>query len=525
MTAAQQIKTGTTLMQRGELDNARLIAEQIVTQNPENSAAIALLAEIEFRKHKLSEAVRLIDKAVELEPDNINWIIQKARCYVVYGDTGVAKKTVRRALEMPPLSHNQLLLLAAILVRCDAHNEALAIYRQIVSQASNNVDAHRGLATTYRILGKIDEAEAECNWVLSRRADDYELIYLRSSLKKQTEKSNHVDELVARLKDDIKDWRGVVQIAYSLSKELEDLGKHDDSFRYLHQGASLRRRHTRYDLDNDIRIFSAISDTYTTKVIAENATNGYGSDKPIFVLGLPRTGSTLVERVVSSHSDVHMAGELNDFALELVKLTTRANAGKPVSRLDLPAASTRLDWAQLGKNYIEITKDSAGSKKRFIDKLPLNFLYIGLIHLALPDAKIVHVKRNPMDACYAIYKYLFKQAYPFSYDLEELAAYYIAYHQLMAYWRKLLPGVFYDISYEDLVSNQEAESRKLLEYLDLEWQDTCLNFHLNRQPSATGSASQVREPLYKSSVGKWRNYEQQLAPLAATLERAGIEIV
>lgn len=524
MTPAQQIKMGTDLMQRGELDKARHIAEQTVKAHPRSSAAFALLGEIVFRKKQIPEAIRYIDQAVELGPNNVNRVIQKARCYVVFGDIGIAKAAVQRALELQPDSPDQFLLLAAVLVRCDAHGEALAIYQRVKEQHPKNVDARRGLATAFRILGQAQEAEVECDWVLNEHPDDYEIIYLRSSLRKQSEDHNHVDELVSRLKCGAKDWRGTVQIAYSLAKELEDLSEYSESFKYLQQGATLRRRHTRYDVQNDIKIFDTISKTFTPRLISEKEASGYSSDAPIFVLGLPRTGSTLVERVISSHSDVHMAGELNDFALELVKLTTQANNGKSVPRLELPQAAAALDMAQLGRNYIDSTKDSAGSTKHFIDKLPLNFLYIGFIHLALPNAKIVHIKRNPMDACYAIYKYLFKQAYPFSYDLEELAAYYIAYHRLMEYWRKLLPGVIYDIRYEDLVANQESESRRLLKYLGLEWQDACLNFHLNQQASATGSASQVREPLYSSSVGKWCHYEEELDSLAVTLKNEGVEI-
>ena len=233
MTPAQQIKMGTDSMQRGELDKARHIAEQTVKAHPRSSAAFALLGEIVFRKKQIPEAIRYIDQAVELGPNNVNRVIQKARFYVVFGDIGIAKAAVQRALELQPDSPDQFLLLAAVLVRCDAHGEALAIYQRVKEQHPKNVDARRGLATAFRILGQAQEAEVECDWVLNEHPDDYEIIYLRSSLRKQSEDHNHVDELVSRLKCGAKDWRGTVQIAYSLAKELEDLGEYSESFKYL----------------------------------------------------------------------------------------------------------------------------------------------------------------------------------------------------------------------------------------------------------------------------------------------------
>ena len=314
-------------------------------------------------------------------------------------------------------------------------------------------------------------------------------------------------------------------MVYALAKELEDLGDYDEAFKFLEKGASLRRKNQRYDLQDDIKIFTAIKDAFTRESVEAANGNGHVSDAPIFVLGLPRTGSTLVERIISSHSMVTSAGELNDFAIELLKLIAADNEGKQPSRLDLPRASLTVDMNRLGQNYVRAVKPLTGDASRFIDKLPLNSLYIGLIYLALPNAKVVHVNRHPVDACFAMYKYLFKNAYPFSYDLDELGEYYIQHHRLMAHWRVILPdGWLYDIQYEDIVTDQKKATENLLDYLDLEWEDSCLEFYLNEQASMTGSASQVREPLYKSSVGKWSYYERQLLPLVDKLKNAGIDI-
>jgi hypothetical protein len=186
--------------------------------------------------------------------------------------------------------------------------------------------------------------------------------------------------------------------------------------------------------------------------------------------------------------------------------------------------SAGLDFAGLGDAYIASTLPSTENSPRFVDKMPLNFLYAGLIHKALPTAKIIHLRRHPLDTCYAIFKTLFQDAYPFSYQLQELAAYYLSYRQLMQHWEAVMPGVMYHLDYEKLVTEPEQQTRDLLAYCELDWEPRCLEFYEHGQASTTASASQVREPVYQSSVGKWRHYEEQLQPLVDLLQKAGVPI-
>jgi len=214
---------------------------------------------------------------------------------------------------------------------------------------------------------------------------------------------------------------------------------------------------------------------------------------------------------------------LHDFSSELVKEISRVNAGKPVAKADIVAASQQVDFARLGENYVTAARQAANESLTYvIDKLPFNFLYCGLIHRALPNAKIIHMTRDPMDTCYAVYKTLFGQAYPFSYDLEELATYFIAYRKLMDHWHSVMPGLILDVAYEDVVANTELQARRLTEYCGLDWESECLDFHTAKQASTTASAVQVRQPVYSSSVQKWRHYEEQLAPLKLRLTDAGL---
>jgi hypothetical protein len=251
------------------------------------------------------------------------------------------------------------------------------------------------------------------------------------------------------------------------------------------------------------------------------------SDAPIFIVGLPRSGSTLVDRIITSHPCVTSAGELRSFALCVVDAAeTPSSAGGTRSRVprrELIARSATLDFASLGRRYLERARAEGAPPGRFADKMPLNYLYCGLIERALPRSPIVQVTRTPMAACYAMYKTLFRDGYPFSYDLDELARYYIGYRRLMQHWHANSPARIHRLSYERLVADQLGQTQALLQYCGLPWDNACTRFHLNAAPSTTASAAQIRQPLYDTSVAQWRHYSEELAGLAQQLREAGID--
>ena len=520
-----ELNSATALLRRGRLPQAATAAQRLKRSHAGSAAVWALASEVSLRQGRLRPALDEIDRAVELDGGNARRHVQRARCAVLAGLIPQASASVEAALARGIDDADEFMMLASVLVRCDDHEGALRLYRKAEAIAPDRNELHRGMATVLRFLGRLDEAETACDRAVACDPHDYEMLNLRSSLRRQSPQNNHVQELSGLLSRGVKDWRGAVQVCYALAKEFEDLERYDDAFRHLAQGASLRRRHTKYNVVDDIRIFGAIKKACTAEAMQRAEGRGDSSVAPIFVLGLPRTGSTLVERIISSHSLVQSAGELNDFAIELLKLVGERRNGRQPDRLQLPAAALEVDMGSLGRNYIAAARERVPGEGRFIDKLPLNSLYLGLIRLALPNARAVHVERHPVDTCLAMYKYLFKNAYPFSYDLDELATYYIEYHRLMAHWRSVLPdGWLYDIRYEDLVGDQRGATERLLDYLGLPWEDACLDFHLNVQPSTTGSASQVRQRLYGSSVGRWRAFENHLGPLIGKLAEAGITV-
>lgn len=373
-------------------------------------------------------------------------------------------------------------------------------------------------AAVRRFLGQVEGAEADYDHVISLAPADAQAWLNRSELRPQTPERNHVGELERALAAGRGVWTREVPLRYALAKEYEDLGEHALSWQRLSAGASLRRQHLQYDLRVDLATVDWIRQAFPPGALGSG---GAASAEPIFIVGMPRTGSTLVDRILGSHAHVYCAGELPDFGTAVVAAVEQRH-GRRLPRQELVAASAELDFAALGRDYLRRTRPRTGHTPYFTDKLPLNYLYCGLIARAFPEARIVHVTRGPMATCHSMFKVLFDRGYPFSYDLRELADYYLGYQRLMDHWYEALRGRIIDVNYEKLVADPAAETRRLLEALALPWQPQCLNFHENPAPVATASAAQVRRPIYTNAVSIWRNYQRELAPLAERLRAGGI---
>jgi tetratricopeptide (TPR) repeat protein len=519
-----RLRAVVTLLQRNDLAAAREAVAALKAAHADVGDVWALEGEVAIREGRIADALTAVDRAAALEPGLAERHVQRARCQVIAGDTAAAGEAASAALHIGVSRLDHLLVLGGVLIRCGGQQQALEIYRQAQALAPANADVQRGLASVYRYLGDIPRAEAACDAAIRLDAEDYETIGLRSSLRTFTSDDNHIGELREREARGARNWRGAVHLAFALAKEYEDIGRHGESFESLRRGAGIKRRHTRYNLKDDLAIFPAIQRAFTPARMAAPA-EGHDTRAPIFVVGMPRTGSTLIERIMSSHGQVQSLGELNTLSLAMMRLVEQGQGGARIDRGRLAQLAAVLPMRTLAERYLLDVAPLRDDRLRFIDKLPLNSLNIGLIHLSMPGATIVHVVRDPLDACYAMFKYLFRNGYPFSYDLEELGAYYAAYHRLMEHWRSVLPpGRIYDIRYEDVVEDLGGEARRLIAHLGLPWDPRCEDFHANRSPSMTGSAAQVRRPVYATSVGSWKRLERELAPLRRALVEGGVPL-
>ncbi|QUM73767.1 tetratricopeptide repeat-containing sulfotransferase family protein [Sphingopyxis granuli] len=396
--------------------------------------------------------------------------------------------------------------------------EAERCCARAVKLAPDDARAHYDLAAASIAIGRIDAAEAHFDRVIAADPRDWDAWANRSTLRRATAERNHVAALDRAMAAAGRDAEARIALGHALAKELEDLGDHDRAFAVLKAAADARRARLSYRVADDVATMAGIADAFSAERL-RGAPPPAAEPGPIFILGLPRSGTTLVDRILSSHSRVASLGEIQDFALALVE-----GAGTAQGKADLIRRSAAMDHAALGRAYRARIAERDPDAPFAIDKTPLNCLYIGLIALALPDARIVHVRRGAMDGCYAMYKTLFRMGYPFSYDLGDLAAYRIAHERLMDHWRAALPGRMIEIDYEALIADQEGESRRLVVACGLDWEDGCLDFHRNPAPVATASAVQVRAPIHDRSVGLWRHYEAGLAPLADALRGAGIPL-
>lgn len=406
---------------------------------------------------------------------------------------------------------------------CGRHAEA---HRCLTRAAHARPDDPRvlyDLAAADMALGDFAAAESRLDRVIALDPGDCDAWYNRATLRRQTPARNHVAALIEALEHSTP--RGEVAIGYALAKELEDLGEHARAFRYLERAAHTRRRQMSYRVEADIEAIDAIIAAFGPGVLAPAAGAASAEGRapraaaaPIFVVGLPRSGTTLVDRILASHPQVESFGELNDLPLAVMWA-----AGKAPDKFALIRQAATCDHAALGRHYLERVEGYGRSRPRFVDKTPLNLLYLGLIALALPGARVIHLQRDPLDSCHAMLKTLFRMGYPFSYDQRDLGRYYGAYRRLMDHWRARLPGAFFDVDYEALVADQEHETRRLLEWCGLDFHPDCLAFHRHEGPTATASAAQVREPMHARSVGASRRLWAELTPLRETLAAEGIE--
>ncbi len=518
MAAAREIMQ---LTRGGDDAGALALATSALNTFPNHPLVLRAASEVYLNAHDYMKAVELAEAAARLVPNDPGGHLHLSVCLARADNEARAVEAAKRAAELVPDNPVVLSHVATMLSRLDENETAKALYEKALRLEPGNAQDHYNLATVLQFLGDLEGAEASCDRALTLNPDLYETQFVRSRLRKQTPERNHVSELeTARRKPGKLPIEHTI-VCYALAKEYEDLGEFETSFTVLKEGADTYRNSIDFNVRTETNHMAALIEVFSPEVCSD-AAEGNPADAPIFVLGLPRTGTTLVERIYASHSQVVSAGELPNFLLMMERLAREAFPDSHKNKLIEDALKLRP--AELGAVYMKSVAARYKEAGKFVDKLPANFLYIGFIRRSLPNATIVELKRHPMDACYAMYKMLFNQIYPASYDLDDLAAYYIHYRKLMDHWHERFPGQITTVAYEDLVADQEAQSRRLLKAAGLPWEDQVLEFHKTKSASATASAPQVRSPVYASSVQLWRRYETQLAPLAEKLTAAGIDI-
>lgn len=514
---ARKLHKARRLLREGQLRDAYEICASLVESDQSVAEAWQILSNIHLQAGQLDEAISIARRARELEPDCADSEIQLGLCLATAGKIGEALSVAEQASRLDLATADSLSNLGLLFSRCNDHRRAAHYFDRAIRRDRDNAGYWYNLASVQRMLGELDRAEESCNRAIALNPHDGQAHYLRSDLGTQSPEQNHIQELRTLVSASGQNTFYRMLGGFALAKELEDIGNYQEAFEHLRNATKSYRKSIKYDVSDDIVVIDQIIADHTAEVLGSTS-SGYGGDAPIFIVGLPRSGTTLVERIVQSHSQVSSVGERNDFALEMSRLAARkSSTGRP-PRNQLVADALQIDMAELGRAYADRIRTGTGETPRIIDKMPINYLYCGLIHAALPKAQIISLIRDPMDSCYAAYKAFLRGPYSFTYDLEELGAYYLTFRRLMNHWKELLPETtFLEVPYESLVEDFENEARCLFEFLELPWENQVLEFQKSMAASATASAVQVRRGIYSSSVGKWKNYTDELEPLRQVL--------
>jgi tetratricopeptide (TPR) repeat protein len=504
------------LLRGGRSSAAAQAARAFIAQRPQRFEGYALLGRAQQKQGDIAQALDCARAARQRAPGHPAVELLYVECLLQSGDypQGLA---ILEQLTARAAGHARLLQdVGQLHTNLNRHAQAEACYAEAARLAPRDPGALYNWSTALTAVGRLDAAEQALDQVIAINPRDADAWYNRSTLRRQTRERNHVVELAAHLDQPGLAPAAEVPLGYALAKELEDLGDYAGAFSALRRAADSRRRGLSYRVDADERAVADIRRCFDQHYVGQN-TAGHPDTRPVFIIGLPRSGTTLVDRILSSHSQIESRGESSDLGSAVMRLASPAR-----DKHELIERAARVDPADIGRAYC--ARLPAGAHAQVIDKTPVNYLYAGLIAKALPHARLIHVRRHPMDVCYAMYKTLFRMAYPFSYDLIDIGRYYLAYSALMTHWRSLLGERLIEVDYEQLVAHQESTTRRLLAQGGWHWEAACLEFHTNRTPSLTASAAQVRQPIYSSSVGLWRKYVQQLAPLAALLQAHGVAI-
>ncbi|TQV87407.1 tetratricopeptide repeat-containing sulfotransferase family protein [Aliikangiella coralliicola] len=510
-------------MRQKKLREAQKVSYQFTQQQPENLIGWFMLADISLQLKQYQSALESALQAEKIDGKQPQIQILKSRCYLFSGDSQSALKNAIALMDtQPELLAKDWYQLGIILHQLNAYDQSHYCLKQAVLLNPQNAHFKYSLATSYRNRGEINKAYAKLNETLAINPTDWDAYLARSLLKTATAKNNHLPQLNQQAKTNSENIAAQIKLYFSIAKEQEDCAEYEASFTSLKKANELRLQVSRYQVEHDLEAMKHLQATFDISKAAKEA-GDFTNNEAIFIVGLPRTGTTLLERIMTNHPEVYSAGELYNFSNCLTRLANSKFAGKINNKLELIKKSAELDFDQLGFDYIESTRPLTGHSKYFIDKLPLNFLNIGLIQRALPNAKIIHLTRAPMAACYAMYKTYFEQAYPFSYSLEQIGQYYIAYRKLMAHWHRQNKSQLIEVNYEQLVTEPAITAKQVFEFCGLTWKPDFLQINKNESSTATASAAQVRGNIYQTSINRWRHYEKQLEGLSETLTRAGIE--
>jgi tetratricopeptide (TPR) repeat protein len=508
---------GVTLQALRRHDEAIACHERALSIDPDYAEASCGLGAALAAVKRFEQAIGRYQRALDVDPDYVEAICGVAEAHHALKRYDDAIAGYRRAIAIRPEHAPAHSALGNALQATGRHAEALDCYRKAFAIKPDYGDAHVNLGSALEELGRIEEAQHafERAIAIEPRNIRYNFALIASRRVREGDPSLAALETWQRHLGSLADDDQIL-FHFGLGKALSDIGRHEQSFRHLLSGNAIKRRNLSYHEAATLAVLDRIRTAFDAALMRGKSGMGHPSAQPIFIVGMPRSGSTLVEQVLASHPRVFGAGERSDFDAAV------KSAGIDDAAAPFPESCALMKDAQferLGADYLDRLGHAAhllgaGTPERITDKMLGNFCYVGLIHLALPNARIIHTRRDPIDTCLSCFSKLFAAEQPFAYDLGELGRYYRAYESLMEHWRGVVPpGVVLDVRYEELVADFELQARRIVAHCGLEWDPACLAFYKTERLVRTASVTQVRQPIYQSSVGRWRPSAGELQPL------------
>lgn len=514
--ALPELTTAENLLAKGAFSEAETIIRETLKSEPQNVIAMRLLGDLAVQLNRSDDAVKLFQACLSLEP---NYHLARERYISVLMQQqrlDIALEQTEELLKIDSNRPNFLLIKATILMRKLDFPEAKSLYDKVFVQLPDDANAQMRYGHLLKTLGDTDNAVRAYRRVIALQAGRGEAYWSLANLKTFKFGTDDIALMQEQLKNSGTD-DNFSQIAFSLGKALEDDKSYDLSFEFYKKGNDTRSITHKYDASNFKKRIEQQIATFDNAYSEAFRGSGCQNHDPIFIVGLPRSGSTLLEQILASHSLVEGTSELPDIAAISRQLDLMGKksgySGYPSVLKDIP----REKMQEIGNNYLDSTRIQRKNTPFFIDKMPNNFEHIGLIHTILPNAKIIDARRNPMSCCFSGYKQYFAKGQAHTYQLEDAGQHYRHYIQLMKHWDELLPGRVLRVQYEDMVADYEGQIRKVLDYCGLPFEEQCLRFYETDRAIRTPSSEQVRQPIYKTSLEQWRNYEEFLGPLKTAL--------
>jgi tetratricopeptide (TPR) repeat protein len=506
---------GNALKDQGKLDDAVASYHKALAIMPDHAEAHNNLGNALRDQGKLYDAVASYHMAISFKPDHAEAHSNLGNALRDQGKLDDAVASYHRALTINFDNADVHSNLGYALKKQGKLDDAVSSFQKALSIKPDHARAHSYLGNTLQSLGKLDDAVASYRRALAIAPDYAEAHRHLGMAKKFSEYDNDIKAMEAAYAvPGLSDWKRM-HLAFGLGKSFEDLRRYDMAFGFYLTGNTLKRRTFEYSIESIEKNFERLKELFTKDLFGRHQTAGLLDEAPIFILGMLRSGTTLVEQILASHANVYGAGEVQFLLRIVASRFAGINDDRFTEKLDQAGIG---EFSSAGGEYLAMIREHAGGARFITDKNPYNFHLIGMIKLMLPKARIIHCCRDPRDTCLSIFKnYFSADDNYYAYDLGELGLYYNLYRDLMRHWHSVLPDFIYDIHYEQLVADQEGQSRALLAHCGLEWDDACLDFHRTDRVVMTASAAQVRRPIYQESVRSWKHYEDQLAPLLDAL--------